>query len=435
MTRAMSASVALVVLLSIGCNAILGNDNFRGPGGVADASGDGSSGDACTGIGCMVANCASRSLPPTSLSGTVFAPDGALPMYNAVVYVPGAPLDPLLDGPANPACVSGAPVALTRTDVSGRFKLDNVPTVRNLPVVIQLGKWRREITVSTVNDCADLALPASETRLPRTTAEGHLPRIAVTTGFAECLECLVRKVGVADSEFSSGTGTGRVQLYTEPDAFTLQVGGASIEAASALQTRMMQYDILLFSCDGTESIKQPAVQQILLDYVNAGGWAWLSHLQARWVAPLTPPPPPPPFPRFAQFDFLNTVQPPASVMARIDTATPKGRLFADWMNRVGAASSDGVMTVSFSRNTCFSVDPALAQRQIFLDPPLSSGFSGVQLFSWSAGNRGKVVFSDMHLEMPNTAATTFPGECPAEAFTPQAKMIAFQLFDQPTCVP
>jgi hypothetical protein len=417
--------VALGALLLTGCNAILGNSNLQGPpddGGPGDAPAD-----ACSGIGCMVTRCASQGKPPTSVSGTVRTPDGALPVYNALVYVPTAPLDPLGDGPASPACASGAPVVHTTSDVAGRFKLDNVPTVPNLPLVIQVGKWRREVTIAAVSDCADLVLPMNDTRLPRNASEGHLPRIAVTTGGAESLECVGRSLGISDSEYSIGTGAGRIHLYAELDAATIQLGTDSIEPASALYGRMSQYDMVLFSCDGHAEPRTAEDVQALLAYVNARGWVWLSHYHNNWVAA-------PPFPPFAIFSPGTTPNPPSPVTARIDTSTPKGQAFAEWMVQVGASLQPGLVTIENGRNTCMDIDTAMAQRQIYFDPLVSGGFAGVQMLTWAPAGGGRLLFSDIHLQEP-LPATTFPMECRAGSLTPQGKSIAFQLFDQATCLP
>ena len=70
-----------------------------------------------------------------------------------------------------------------------------------------------------------------------------------------------------------------------------------------------------------------------------------------------------------------------------------------------------------------------------LSSSASSGLSGVQMFSWSPSGGGRLVFSDVHFEHPIGFVRTFPEECTGAPLTAQGKAIAFQLFDQPTCVP
>lgn len=422
-------------LVPAGCNAFLDNRNFQGPGTDDAAAGDGQVGadatpvDACSGIGCMVTSCASQGKPPTSLSGTVHTPDGALPVYNALVYIPTAALDPIGDGPASPACASGAPLMHAFTDIGGHFKLDNVPTVPNLRLVVQVGKWRREVTIAEVADCQELALPFEVTRLPKNSSEGHLPLIAVSTGAAESLECVGRSLGISDSEHTLGTGAGRIHLYAGDGSTTTMLGADPLEPVTALYGRMAQYDMLLFSCDGRPITRPPTVVQGLLDYVNARGWVWLSHFHASWVAPPTP------FPQFATFNLNGTAMPPSPITARIDNLTPRGQAFAAWMATVGASPQPGLVSIENGRNTCLGIDAAIAERQIYFDPSVSAGLSGVQLLTWAPGSGGRLLFSDIHLQQPLSTQSTFPAECQPGALTPQGKSIAFQLFDQPTCVP
>jgi len=84
---------------------------------------------------------------------TVYDPAGKVPLYNVVVYVPNAALDPVPEGASCDRCgatLSGKPIASAITDESGHFSLENVPIGADVPLVIQVGKWRRELTVPMV---------------------------------------------------------------------------------------------------------------------------------------------------------------------------------------------------------------------------------------------------------------------------------------------
>ena len=162
--------------------------------------------DACTELSCFQFDCASKGLPSTSISGTVYAPNGTLKLYGVDVYVPRSDPGPLVEGVRCEQCsagLQGGSFAQTRTDENGHFVLENVPATANIPLVIQIGKWRRQITVPTVAACQDLALPVADTRLPKDRSEGDLPQIAISTGAADAIECLVYRLGIAPTEFTA----------------------------------------------------------------------------------------------------------------------------------------------------------------------------------------------------------------------------------------
>src|SRR4051812_1910295 len=165
--------------------------------------------------GCVNLQCRQQTCPgggTTSLSGTVYAPNGTLPLYNVAVYIPNAPLDPLPKGMSCDRCgtlASGHPIASALSDAKGRFRIDNVPIGKDVPLVIQVGKWRRQVTVPEARACQDNPLTDPQlTRLPRNRQEGDLPRVAVTTGNCDPLSCTITKLGVDPAEFGvSGQDT------------------------------------------------------------------------------------------------------------------------------------------------------------------------------------------------------------------------------------
>ena len=122
------------------------------------------------------------------------------PLYNVIVYVPNGPLDPIDAGISCDQCgtlASGDPITTALSDSTGHFVLNNVPVGSNIPLVVQLGKWRRETTISTVLACQDNPLTDPNlTRLPKNQGEGSMPHIALTTGGCDSLGCMLPKESI-----------------------------------------------------------------------------------------------------------------------------------------------------------------------------------------------------------------------------------------------
>src|SRR2546429_9058380 len=141
----------------------------------------------CTGLCQQQVSCPAGQT--TSITGTVYAPNGTDPLPNVTVYIPNAPVDAFAAGVSCPVpgtIPSGSPLVGASTAVDGTFTLTNVPVGSNIPLVIVAGRWRRQVVVPSTAACIDTTF---STRMPRNQSEGDIPKIAVATGSVDAVEC------------------------------------------------------------------------------------------------------------------------------------------------------------------------------------------------------------------------------------------------------
>jgi hypothetical protein len=395
---------------------------------------------------------------PTSVSGTVFDPAGKLPLYNVVVYVPSEALAPIKNGASCETCdgnFSGRPIAAAVSDASGKFtlSLDNVPQGDAIPLVIQIGKWRRQITLPKVAACADTPLEAGSIRLPRERSEGDLPRFAVVRGGSDALECLFTKIGVSMSEFTAAAGDERIHLYVNDSTKVAGTGqlasGGMIPLAGTLYSQLeqlMSYDAVFMACDGngrttyenTATKYGPAVFSNIQKYADQGGRVFGSHYHNYWV-------------RTEKFEELGvTPYPPVATFASsqhgfdqdvtgdVDASFPKGAALRDWLVNVGASSAPGKLLIKDGEHTVDATLPGTSQQWITATDP--DGHHVVQYFSFTApvggAECGRMVFSDLHVAAGtgDSGKVPFPSGCTSTELSPQEKALAFMLFDLSSCV-
>jgi hypothetical protein len=433
----------------------------------------------------------------TTISGTVHDPAGKNPLYGISVFVPGGPLQALPKGvpTGSDACSCGAlyksgAIVSTTTDVNGHFTLTNAP-VGNIPLVIQVGKWRHVVNITTTS-CQDN--PQTNVDLNGTVAAGsmdNMPDIAVSTGHADTLECLLKRIGLPDSEYVAGTATtGHIHVYSggstngpgNPEANPMPGAPESDTNLWDSVGHLMSYDILLLSCEGGETYKAnpPALEQ----YLNAGGRTFASHYHYAW--------------------FSNNLANNQGFMAPADwggnlaTWTPgsmggagpdpgvivqtlnvgggpfvKGQMLDKWLGVVGALGTDGVPAgdlAIFAPRYNAVVGPANKPSQPWIRD-MNNGMNQTMYFSFDtpvnapappdggAPNYcGRAVFSDLHVsgcDMPGTCMHNYasnmdtpnvgggrqgpggqppPMGCTAGTLSPQEKALEFMIFDLSACV-
>jgi hypothetical protein len=300
---------------------------------------------------CVNLQCRQQTCPgggTTSLSGTVYAPNGTLPLYNVAVYIPNAPLDPLPKGMSCDRCgtlASGHPIASALSDAQGRFRIDNVPVGKDVPLVVQVGKWRRQVTLPEVLPCQDNPLTDPQmTRLPRNRQEGDLPRVAVTTGQCDPLSCTIAKLGVDRAELGV---SGQDTAFTFFNGNSPELGPPGMHPARELwndYNELSKYDMAAFSCMCEEMVNTPAPQdrdktafETVTRYLDSGGRAFGTDYEYIWMKYS-------PDRRLAGAFHIGA--PPNGKDADgspivLDTTFPKGKALADWLHLVNPGQPYG----------------------------------------------------------------------------------------------
>lgn len=368
------------------------------------------------------------------------------PLPGAHVYVPNAEVYPFDGGVTCDRCsdpLPGEPLVRTTSGVDGTFSLDNVPCGIDVPLVIQLGRWRRQISIPSVACCQETVLSAQQTRLPRRQAELHpndnIPQIAVVTGDADRIECLLPKLGIADEEYTLPSGGGRVHFFRDNGSYL----DAGIVAASTLYTsptELAKYDMVIVGCAGMESGKTSALRSNLEAYANQGGRLFLTHFGYVW---LFAQPNPISFSSTALWNPSSQVPPDQEV--RVDTSFGGGALLGQWLYAVGAQATSSTpqapsVALDDLRFDLLGIN-APAERRLFrihtladgglLEAPLQYTF-GTPVSDPPPQQCGKVHFMDFHV-YPG-AASTFPGACTPGPLAPDEKVLEYLLFDLGACV-
>jgi len=371
----------------------------------------------------------------------VYAPNGTDPLPNVTVYVPNAPVDAFPAGvscPISGSPPSGSPLVGTITDVNGKFSLVDMPVGQYIPLVIVSGRWRRQLVIPITTACTNTALPPTFAVMPQNQNQGDIPKIAIATGSVDQVECVLRKVGINDSEFTDPSETGRINFYTGS-----AVSGSAIDSKTPTQASLMEnystlqnYDVLMLPCQGTPTGDVVAgalgTQELanFIAFANAGGRVYSSHYSYAWMFNN------PPFNSVANWDpSLDTNQNQlATGSATVNTSFTAGQTLSTWLQDVGSSTSPGQMDLDTLRIDQTGVI-APTQSWLTLNQSMGGVANPVMQFVFDtpigATNQcGRVLYNEYHVENGSSSPTTyFHTECSAGAMTPQEKLLEYMLFE------
>jgi hypothetical protein len=458
----MKTWATIVALLSLGLTACGGSDDStfdttidsgdpgfsNGEGGTIKNNADGGPSGPCVNLQCQQHSCNGGAT--TTVTGKVYDPAGKNPLYDVVVYVPNSAVQPFASGATCDSCGSlytGNPIVTALTDASGSFTLKNVPDGANIPLVVQIGKWRRQFKIPNVTQCGTTSIADKTLTLPKTHAEGDIPNIAVSTGGADTLECLLKRVGLAESEYGPGaSGAGRIHIFQGSPTGVFGFGGAPNTAQPAPKSAdslwdsandINKYDLVLLSCEGAETANMN--QQVLVNYAAAGGRVFASHFHYSWfnsgtygssnLATWTP-------------GSNNIGDITGSIVTTLpnNAPFPKGVALQQWLGNVNALTG-GKLPIQAARHNA-NVSAANTPSQAWI---VADGTNATEYFSFDTPLNtapekqcGRTVFSDLHV---GAASGDYQGPfkvtptgCTDKDLSPQEKALEFMLFDLSSCV-
>ena len=427
------SAACIAVASCAGDGSVRGFVNGDAPDATPSFGEDASNIEGCVNLQCQRVDCGAA--PKTSIHGVVVTPSWHRPdpLYNAVVYIPNEKVEPFAPGVACDQCgaiTSGAPVAAAVSAADGSFTLNDVPVGKDIPLVVQIGRWRRQVTIPSVDACKVNVLDRELTRLPRNRGQGDIPRIALATGSVDPIECVLRKIGIDDSEFSAPSGVGRVHLYQQNGAVLTGSGARGQDLWSDLE-KLKTYDMVLLPCEGGVFPKSLAATQNMIDYTTLGGRMMTSHYGAVWIADA-----PAPFPTTADWT-PDSKQVEGPLLTKIDRSFPKGEALAAWLVATGASNVLGQVSLDNPRHDVgmprngtqgwmYAASDATALLHLTFNTPVGK----------SADQQcGRVVYSDFHVASRESfPADVFPTECDSTPMTSSERMLEFMLFDLATCI-
>ncbi len=233
-----------------------------------------------------------------TLTGTVLAPNGQIPISNALVYVanappPGIPQEVYCDECQQLVCEN----PFTFTNADGSFSLEAVSGAGK-HLVVQKGQFMRVTPIDVAAGAT--ALDAAVTTLPGATdpaAGEYVPKIAVGYGSYDRIEDALAKFGLGQTSIANMEET--LVPGTEPFDIWDNGGGPTFDGYVSQGTfaqlvddpnALAQYHIIFVPCSSDEYVSSlgPAQIQNIQDWVAAGGRWYVADWSNEWFEHVFP---------------------------------------------------------------------------------------------------------------------------------------------------
>ena len=307
-------------------------------------------------------------------------------------------------------------------------------------------------------------------RLPQTHdgVDNNIPQFAVVSANSDSLECFLAKVGIATSEFSHPSQTGRVHVYQGCGSNSGDPCGPQLAAANGgpvpekgaagslldSQAELNKHSILVLPCEGGIKSDSPSyygsdtqVNRVKM-FADAGGRIFATHLSDKYlwheadvggaaqdIYPNTV--------NWKSDNLTNTGQIGFVQDGNINTAAPRAQGFADWMASPGVNGlTSGRVRFTEPRRRSLSTKPG-ANTWLTNDNPFGFAFYNYAhhvTFDTPVGGSpsGRVVYLSSHVGATSDrrpGGGDIPGAC--DLVTPLSgseKALEYMLFDLSSCV-
>jgi hypothetical protein len=371
----------------------------------------------------------------------------------------------------------GPVLASATTNATGNYVLEgNVPVGQEFLLVVKVGKFRRaqRYTLAANRACLNTNLPTAvatnPTRLPRTQSDGlavNIPRIAVSTGPIDAMECVFEKMGIASSEFGnwSAGATTRIHLYRggssgSPSGARINDSTPHDAALYGDNARVRLYDMIVADCEGgswDSSFSQRDLQGARVrDYVNRGGRLFTSHLSFSWLHSNGTAAYATGAARFNtglgpaatwQTTWVTGLTLGTGIVSRgRPNASPRIENFAAWMAGHNiAVAPNYTFDITDPRSQVTALGTASEEFVHCEGGDCTGSSERTQQFSFNtpyaaptAQACGRVAYSGFHVAATGGgttpfASSVFPAHC-SGALTAQEKVLLYMLFDLGACV-